>query len=271
MKKIWLFATLAVVVLSCSEEFENITPETTPDTGSELKATAKRSGKFDRIRKSTYHINNNVWGHNKRGAGKQDLWVTSMNSWGVNAKHKKGDGTIKAYPCILIGDHWNDGPSKSPFPRKIKDLGRVTTHWKQTNSGKSYNCAYDIWFDAKKKPGNTNAGFELMIWTNWKGMNPIAHGYNTRGALARAKKVKIGPHLYNVYYKKNSHQGIDVMSFLCVNKTNNYKADLKPIIDYCVKNKWLKREHYLTSVQAGWEIVEGGKFETTKFRLYNVK
>lgn len=270
MKKIWLLAILAMAAFSCTDELENATPEQSLESESELKAT-KRCGKFDRIKKSTYHVSNNIWGHKKKGAGKQCIWASSKNRWGADAKHKKGDGTIKAYPSIIIGDHWNEGPSKTPFPLKIKDLGKVTTHWKQTNSGKAYNCAYDIWFDEKRKPGNTNAGYELMIWTNWKALNPIAHKYNSKGAVPVARNVKIGSRKYNVYYKKNSHEGIDVMSFLCTKKTNNYKADLKPIINYCVKKKWLKKNLYLTSVQAGWEIVEGGTFKTSTFKLSNVR
>jgi hypothetical protein len=41
--------------------------------------------------------------------------------------------------------------------------------------------------------------------------------------------------------------------------------DLKAVIDGLRGMGYIPNDDYLTSIQIGWEIIEGGEFQTTKF------
>lgn len=209
------------------------------------------------INSGSYFLMNNVWGS---GAGSQCIWLNSTNSWGVNASHT-GSG-IKAYPALVRGCHWSACSSNSGLPKQINSLGSVNTSWTQSFTGSAGNAAYDIWFDNSSNPGNRAAQYELMLWLQYRNQQPIAENYDGNGnAIPFASNVSLGGRTWNVYRRG------DVFSFLLTSQSSSINVSVKPIIDYCVARGWMSSSAYLISVQAGWEIIQGGTCTTTAYSL----
>ncbi len=208
-----------------------------------------------------YFMMNDVWGS---GAGSQCIYFNSINDWGANASHP-ATGGIKAYPAVVYGCHWGGCSSGTALPKKISSLGAVHTWWTQSSSGTAYDAAYDIWFDPSANPGNRAATYELMIWLQWQNTKPIAQTYDASGnAVPFASNISLSGRTWNVYRRGN------VFSFLPTSQTSWLSIDVKPIIDYCVARGWMTNANYMTSVQAGWEIITGGTFKTTSYGVSNI-
>lgn len=210
----------------------------------------------------SYFMMNNVWGS---GGGSQCIWFNNINSWGVNASHTSGTN-IKSYPAVVRGCHWNTCSSNSGLPRQVSGLpSTVSTSWTQSSSYDAGNTAYDIWFHPTSNPGNAAAQYELMLWLNWKNQEPIAANYDANGnAIPYASNVSLGGRTWNVYRRDN------VFSFRLTSQSNSISVNIKPIIDYCVARGWMSNSVYLTSIQAGWEIIRGGTFTTTAYSISGI-
>jgi hypothetical protein len=223
-----------------------------PTTSSEV------CGQYDIIEADQYFMMNNIWGE---GAGTQCIWYTDVNSWGVSAQHNSGDG-IKAYPALVRGCHWATCGTNTGLPKQSSSLGTLTTSWTQSPSGTAWNASYDIWFHPTSDPGSAAAQYELMIWLNWTdGFNPIAEQYDANGAIPYASNVSLGGNTFMVY-----HRG-DVFTFRLSTRSNSINVDVKPIINYVVQQGWMSSSVYCVSVQAGWEIIQGGTFSTTAYSV----
>lgn len=196
------------------------------------------------------------------GGGGYCIWYNNMNSWGANAPNVNGSGIV-GYPAMVRGCHWSGCSSNSGLPKQISALGSLSTNWTQSNSGNSYDAAYDIWFDASSNPGNRAATYELMVWLNWSNTQPIATNYDASGnAVPYASNVNLGGVTFNVYHRGN------VMSFLRTSKSNSISFTLKPLADYCVSQGWISSSSvYLISIEAGWEIIKGGNYSTSSYGI----
>jgi hypothetical protein len=101
-----------------------------------------------------------------------------------------------------------------------------------------------------------------MLWLNWTdGFNPIAESYDGNGAIPYASNVSLGGNTWMVY-----HRG-DVFTFRLTNRSNSINVDVRPIINYIVSQGWMSNSVYCTSVQAGWEIIQGGTFRTSSYSV----
>jgi Glycosyl hydrolase family 12 len=188
------------------------------------------SAKFGTFSTGGYIIENDVWGANP---GPQTIWANSSSNWGFWANHT-GSG-IKAYPNADKGVNI-----------RVTSLRTCTSSFNATTAGGSkYDLAYDVWCN--------NNQFEVMIWANWSGTQPIAAAYTAQGvAVPTVSNVSIGGRSYNVYRRNNGANG--VFSFLMLNKTNAATVDIKAVL------LWLNGQHWfnnptLTKVQFGWEII----------------
>lgn len=233
-------------------------------------------GQFDRIRRNNFQINNNFWNMGVPGAQPQQcVWMNDRNHWGVDVYHNYGNGDIKSYPSIVVGKHYGDGPSDSRgLPARISNIKGLTVKWRQRwEKLEAGNTSLDIWFDRNgNQPGRNE--IEIMVWINYKNQQPIAERYDQQGrAIPLRRDVKIGGLSYDLYYGTIFNGQQKVYSFLKKTKSNYLGVDLKGFINY-VKGgnipgdkRFLTNSHYLTSVQAGWEIIEGGKCQTDLFQL----
>jgi len=215
----------------------------------------------DTVKASSYEnffMMSNVWGS---GAGTQSVWYNRVNSWGCNAKHTSGTN-IKAYPALVLGCHWNACGTNTGLPKRLNEISTLKSSWTQSPSGSAWDAAYDVWFHPTSNPGNAPAQYELMIWLNWTdGFNPIAESYNANGAIPYASNVSVGGKTFNVYRRG------DVFTFRLTTRSNSISVDILDMANYCVARGWMSNSVYCTSVQAGWEIIQGGTYSTSSYSV----
>ncbi|HEX8350269.1 MAG TPA: hypothetical protein VF598_09930 [Hymenobacter sp.] len=248
----------AAAMLGCSKEDVKVPAGAVATKSATQDATVCNSGS---IQAGQYFMMNNVWGSNP---GNQCIYFNTINDWGVNSSHPSGGG-IKSYPAVVYGCHWGGCSSGTALPKRISSLGNVRTWWTQSSSATAYDAAYDIWFDPSANPGNRAATYELMIWLQWSNTKPIAGSYDASGtAIPFARNVSLSGRTWNIYRRGN------VFSFLPTSQTSWISLDVKPVIDYCVARGWMSSSAYMTSIQAGWEIITGGTFKTTSFGVGGV-
>lgn len=188
------------------------------------------SAKFGTFATNGYVIENDVWGANP---GPQTIWANSSSNWGFWANHT-GSG-IKAYPNVDKGANIS-----------VNSLRTCTSSFNATTAGGSkYDLAYDVWCNHNQ--------FEVMIWANWSGTQPIAASYTAQGvAVPTVSNVSIGGRTYNVYRRNNGSNA--VFSFLMANKTNSGTVDIKSVLQWLNSKGWFSNPT-LTKVQFGWEII----------------
>lgn len=203
------------------------------------------------IHSGDYWLNNNDWGAFNEGFEYQCVWLESINNWGAYATHSGDNASgIKGYPSMVYGTQ--EGVSTNDvLPLSISDLGDVNTWWSWSASGRSWNAAYDIWFNEND--------YELMIWMDWLNAYPVG---NSLGAVAT--NVELSGHTWNVYRRDN------IISFLLVEKQSWISLHVKPIIDYCVSREWIPSNATMSRIEAGWEIIDGGDFKTRSFGISRV-
>ena len=196
-----------------------------------------------------YVAQNNRWG------ASTEQCITAAGS-GVGftvdtARHTNTTGPA-SYPSIYRGCVYGYCTVKSPFPRKVSDLGNLRSSWvtsRPTAGGtQQYNTAYDIWFDPIATQAGRNTGAEMMIWlnrTSW--VQPIG---------TKRYEITLAGARWEVWYGR-----IDLPVISFVRKTPVTSVSSLPLTDFVreatragvVKSSW-----YLTSVQAGFEPWTGG-------------
>ena len=285
--KNFLFLMVSVSLLfSCAEEeitADDVTAiAAIPIEESALTSDGNRGNwvceQYDRIRRSSFHISNNFWNKGVPGAlSQQCVWMNDRNHWGVDVYHNYGTGEIKSYPSIVIGQHYGDGPTYSKgMPAKVSSLTGPTIKWNQRwDKLQAGNSSLDIWFDRDPNQSGRNE-IEIMVWINYKNQQPLAEEYRNGSAVPLRSDVNIGGQTYDLYYGTLFNGQQKVYSFLKKNTSNYLNVNLKGFINYVKggnvpsSKRFLTNSHYLTSVQAGWEIIEGGKCQTDLFEISRV-
>ena len=131
--------------------------------------TCEQFGSFP-LAGATYVVQNNRW-----GASTEQCITAAASGVGFTvdtARHTNNAGPA-AYPSIYRGCVYGYCTVRSPFPRKVSDLGNLRSSWatsRPTGGGtQQYNTAYDIWFDPSATQAGRNTGAEMMIWLNRTG------------------------------------------------------------------------------------------------------
>lgn len=258
MKKYVMAVFTAAVIAGCSKDSVTTDPIATKDGTSSALAQNCNKGS---ISGGQYNMISNVFNDD---GGSQCITYNNNNSWGVNASHN-GSGGIKAYPAVVYGCHYGYCSTNTGLPKQVSQLGNVHTNWTQSSSGNAYDAAYDIWFDPSAYPGNRANKYELMIWLRWSNTKPIAQNYDASGnAIPYASNVSLSGKTWNVYHRDNT------TSFLPTTQTNSVNIDVKPFINYMVSKGFMGSSNYMTSVQAGWEIIQGGTFSTSSYSVSGI-
>ena len=248
-----IYTLMSVFFISCSDENQSIEKNKTEELKISSVASTKKIANCQSasIHSGEYWLNNNQWGSGNAGAGTQCVWLDNQNSWGASATHTGSNSSgIKGYPSIVFGTQGSVSTT-TKLPKNINQLGNVHTWWAWTASGTAWNAAYDIWFN--------NSTYELMIWMQWKNSWPMG---NSLGVVY--SNVTISGYTWNVYKKNN------IFSFLLVNQQGWMSMDIKPFITFCVSKGWLPSTASLTRIEAGWEIINGGTFETNSFGISQI-
>jgi hypothetical protein len=292
MKKVLLVAFASLLLFNCDHDDQVISKKETKvsnheaetrgktqlPNGTYLLTDAKASG--SNPCNFTSHVtdyiiyNNNFWNCKRANAAQsQTMWVFSEDSWGVDisaAPHTDNDMVI-SYPSVIMGQHYNNKTAKGSFPMLVSNVGRLSANWAYTiHSGNKLNASFDIWVHTSSDHGTASAArYEIMIWPYRKAQQPIAARYDANGAVPIGTFTNQNRE-YNVY-KGDNGAGSTVLTFIpktgTTTATNTFTADLGNFIREAKKTKYgfITDKHYVTSVQAGYEILNGAKVETRDF------
>jgi cellulose 1,4-beta-cellobiosidase len=217
-------------------------------------STCDRWGEVDF---GNYLLRNNVW--NDAAAGATQCITTKQGSSYVGFDVTKATYNVStdapaAYPSIVKGWHWGKYTSNSGMPKQVTQISSVPSVWVfDTTGGKRYNASYDLWLHPDGNPGSPSGGLELMVWLSHAGQAPFGKKVATINAAGG---------VWNVYYGQ-----IQSWGYVAYARTSNVSAvnmDLKPFIQDAVDRGYAKSNWNLLSVQAGFEVWEGGQGMSTK-------
>ncbi|MFC1415207.1 GH12 family glycosyl hydrolase domain-containing protein [Streptacidiphilus cavernicola] len=216
----------------------------------------------------SYQLNPDEWNSQAAlcmsGDGGADFTVTSS---GLSAGADSSAGAPGAYPRIA----YQPGAGELPVP--VASLGDALTSWSTTvvPTGR-YDVAYDVWLArdatgcAAKVPP-----YELMVWVNQRG-GPVPLGGRLGGS---GSTVTLNGKAYLVYGHRptsrtspTDHQVITYQR--AVTTTSVHDLHLRRFIADAVDRGYIPAAGYLCSVQAGFEIWNGGAGLSTdsfSFRL----
>jgi hypothetical protein len=206
-----------------------------------------------------YTVDNNEWNSSAPECittdGKAEFKV--VNSSIANGK----DGAPGGYPDIYKGCFYGACTSGSGLPIRVSKIrsGTVTTSWRTAQPGGSniYNAAYDIWFNKTPTTRRQANGAELMIWLNHHGPK---HPYGSEVA----SNVSIGGRSYNVYYGARTGSYGTVTYEMTSRARSVSNLDLRPLEANALSRGYLSKSWYLITVQAGFEMWQGGTGLATK-------
>jgi hypothetical protein len=212
-----------------------------------------------------YKVDNNEWGSSAPECittdGKAEFKVA--NSSIANG----GDGSPGGFPDIYKGCFYGSCTSSSGLPIRVSKIraGTVTTSWRTAQPGGSniYNAAYDIWFNKTPTTRRKANGLELMIWLNHHGPK---HPYGSEVA----SNASIGGRSYNVWYGARTGSYGTVTYDMTSRARSVSNLDLWPLAANAVSRGYLSKSWYLITVQAGFEVWQGGTGLATKSFSVNV-
>jgi len=172
----------------------------------------------------------------------------NSNNAGFAITSSSVSGGYKAFPNISSGWEWGVAPLHGyTFPVKEKDDGHPKTSVSVglVNRG-VYNAAYDMWFSTTKQTDGQNNAAEVMIWLTCRDNcigNRLVTIEGVRFREASWLAYHNGVHWHYTAFVAVSHRSY--FSNLWLNQF--YKAaDVNP-------------DWYLTSIDFGFELVDGGK------------
>jgi Glycosyl hydrolase family 12 len=190
--------------------------------------------------------------------GRADFTVTSSSASNASPQ------APAAYAEIFRGCHWGACTSNSGLPLQVSGLGNPSTSWNTTQDASGeWDVAYDIWFNDTPTASGQPNGAELMIWLNSKGTAAIPSG---------APKVTIdGTRYYFIESLRTSGTvSWPLLSYKPVSSGTMSVSKLKisSFVQDSVARGYIQPAMYLISVEAGFEIWNGGiGLETNSFSL----
>jgi hypothetical protein len=212
-----------------------------------------------------YTIDNNEW-----GSSAQECITTNGNAefrMVQSAIANGGEGAPGGYPDIYKGCFYGACTSGSDLPIRVSKIhaDTVTTSWRtaQPRGGNIYNAAYDIWFNKSPSTGGEANGLELMVWLNHHGPK---HPYGSEVV----SNVSIGGRSYSVWYGGRTGRYGTVTYEMNSGVRSVSNLNLRPFEADAVGRGYLRKRWYLISVQAGFEVWQGGTGLATKSFSVNV-
>jgi len=222
-------------------------------------------------------LRKNFWNNMASGAGSLTLWAASSSCWGVDATSDDSakPGTVKSYPDMARG--WVVGTAgfqnpNSGLPIQVKDLKKAKIRWNMaiTGSPLRHYALWDIYFHETAMPGRGTAPVNLMI--KQRVVDPSKYEQDKESGGTAAVTQTFG----GITFRENKNTGLKSGSRIVVELfatpvngadmgVDDMTLDLKEVIDHYVQDGSILSTDYLTSIQAGWEILAGGTFVTKDF------
>lgn len=216
-----------------------------------------------------YNVQTNPW-----GGADQTITAGGKNIFSVDEiiipTGDRNTWDVAAYPSVYRGvDQGGSVSIDSKFPMAISDIESVRTGLKTNTTSIAFsgNTTYDVYFthdrDLFRGPPDTF----LMVWFDADKFNPITgtgDGYSCLSqppryveACSTQGVVRIHDKLFYRFYGSNGHA--DVVSYVPESPFNTWEFDLKYFIEDSVNRGYLEADMYLQSIQAGFEMANGGK------------
>ncbi|MBN2340683.1 MAG: hypothetical protein JXX29_00905 [Deltaproteobacteria bacterium] len=228
-----------------------------PEKEGEICADQSTVHVYTQDPQTAYMLSNNVW----NSSGGQQCLSYVNNSFEVTTQTNYFDNYAPAsYPSLIYGVKTQAEYSwYSELPKRVSDLGAVTTHW-STNAGTpsgTYNAAYDVWFNSTENAedevsdqSQLPTGTYLMVWYHYQGgIQPIDSD--------SGENVTVAGQSWRIWRGTPGPSGAKHIAFVATGKTS-LTFDLKDFIDIAVSKGDLNSSHYLSAIQAGFEIWNGG-------------
>lgn len=239
----------------------------------EANASFRTEKNYDRRDFGKYVLRNNIWGFQNPGAGAQRMWAVSETCFGVESNHVNATGLVKGYPQAILG--WSTGDG---FFHNRHGLGMLASQIKKAdiawdmeapNNVGRYFALWDIYFHDKNNPGpNDLPRTSLMIFQKIRD----ADLYSAGQAREQNQRLIVDNQTYLMRLdKKPWAYNNTIILYLAPDQNailgqNSHKVNLKAIIDRLIAMGHISNnQDYLTSVQIGWEIIDGAVFKTTGF------
>ena len=209
-----------------------------------------------------YTVQNNEWGSGAvecLAAGGPGGFTVTRSTIANSTSGAPG-----GYPSIYRGCHWGACTPRSGLPAPVSRLlspGTVTTTWAtaQPRTG-AYDVAYDIWFNRAPRTSGQPDGAELMIWLNHNGpVQPFGSQVST---------ATIGGRPYEVWFGK---QAWNTITYSMVTGTTSVRdLDIGQFAADALRRGYIQKSWYLTDVEAGFELWQGGAGLATDSFAVNV-
>jgi hypothetical protein len=215
---------------------------------------------------------NNVWDTSMTPDGfSQSIFVERhgekmLPGWNWNAPGTRS--TVLSMPEVVCGDKPWDAPLKlrSEFPFHPGEARLRADFDVGLQAQGRHNMAFSLWAVSKLPAVKQNIALEIMIWNVDSGM---PH------AGTRTGSFEAGGTTFDVYVKND--QGVvtgpdpftwRLVMFVARAPILKGSIEFSPFIDYLLDRQFLSRDHYLTSLELGMEVIEGaGRVEVRKLDL----
>jgi len=231
-------------------------------SGSQGGGTALCNSQRLAVDGGVYTVQNNEWGS---GAA-ECLAVGGTGGFTVtrSAIANPTSGAPGGYPSIYRGCHWGTCTPHSGLPVPVSRLlspGAVTTSWATAQPGTgAYDVAYDIWLNRAPGTRGKPDGTELMIWLNHNG--PV-HPFGSHVAT-----TAIGGRSYHVWFGKQAWNTVSYS--MAAGTTSVRNLDLGRFAADALRRGYIQKSWYLTGVEAGFELWQGGAGLATDSFTVNV-
>lgn len=222
-------------------------------------------------------LRKNFWNARATGSGTLSLWAVDSRCWGIDATSEDtvNPGTVKSYPDMARG--WVVGTAgfqnpNSGLPIQVSALTKAKIRWKMTVTGSPLRqyALWDIYFHESAMPGRGTAPVNLMI--KQRVVDPDHYEQDTESGGDAA----VTQNFSGITFRENKNTGLKSGSRIVVELfatpvsgsdmgVDDMTLDLKEVIDHYVQDGSILSTDYLTSIQAGWEVVSGGTFVTNDF------
>lgn len=215
-----------------------------------------------------YRVYNNKWGTSEPVC----MWSNSQHNWGATSNLADGKGNVKAYAEIFRGCHYENCTNDPDLPVRLGDLTSLTGRWahKPVTSGRFLGL-WDIYsWETPEKVGKGKGHWCFMIFQNiydrtgWCGSQADwGTNRNYRGRFYASGQY------WNVVHANAGDGGFGntgpTTVFYAEKYSNDMTIDINDIIKLCISKGWANENWYLGGIETGWEIIEGGTFETTYY------
>ncbi|WP_437587198.1 GH12 family glycosyl hydrolase domain-containing protein [Sorangium sp. So ce1000] len=261
MKWIALFSAIGAAMFTTACSIEDTTEEPYIASAAQaITASGTQCGVATAVdNNSWYRVMANFYNAGS-GAGCV-TWNQSINWNWFTVSRSPGwvttSGMPAGYPAIYQGCHYGTC-SGGGYPRSVGAITSAVSNWQidGLSSSGAWNASYDIWFNKSYNPSQGYPdGLEVMIWQAYQG------GVQPAGSKV-ASVIKWNGRTYDKWV--GSVNGTKVVSYVrTAGGVSHTSFDLMPFLRDCQRWDGLQASWYLQSIQAGFEIWQGGQGLTT--------